>query len=352
MNCGTALPAQAVPPPSVPPPAPGAAPPPVSGYPAGYPPPYTPPVGPPYGVYTAPQQADFSNIFSGTFRVWTENFLPLFVVYLVLGLLVGVLSVASSVAFYGVPHVSGGFLGIGGTTPSATDAAAYVGYELVVILIGWILASAVIGGVTDFAIRRHRGESVPIMDSMNRGFQRLLSIMGANLLVTIITSGVVLLWSALLVMGALALVTGGATASALALVCGGLLLFPLVFVLVIYLTLALSLYAPAVMAEGKHAVDSLGRSWSLTRGHKWSILAAAIVVGILLVIIDGAIVFVGAIGGNWVVELIATAIGTAITGSWITILVAVAYDLIVRQPMPTMWPPTMTPMYPPMYPPR
>ncbi len=325
--------------------------PPPAGAPAGYPPPYAPPTVPPYGAYAPPVRADFSTIFSGTFRVWTENFPPLFAVYLVLGLLVGGLSVAAAFAIYGVPYVAGGFLGVGGTTPSLSDAAAYVAYQVAIVLIAWVVGSAVLGGVTDFAIRRHRGEAVPIMASMSRGFSRVLSIMGANLLVTVITSGVVLLWGVLLAVGALALVAGGVSAGGLALVCGGLVALPFVFVLVIYLWLALSLYAPTIMIEGKHAVDSLGRSWALTRGHKWSLLGAVLVVGILVVVVDGVIVFMGSIGGNWAVEVVATAIGAAVTASWIPILVAVAYDLIVRSPQPSMWPPAMMPP-PPAYPPR
>lgn len=331
--------------PSPPPFPPPAAAPPAPGYPVAYPPPYVP--------YPPPMQANFSNMFSRTFQVWTENFLPLFVVYLVLGLVVGALSVAVAVAVFGVPLVAGGIPGLSpGATPSMADLMAYSGYEFVIVLIGWVLGSLVMGGVTDFAIRRHRGETVRIMDSMNRGFQRLLSLLGANLLMTIITSGVLVLWSILLIAGAFALIAGGSTAGAFALICGGLAAFPFIAVLVVYLILALSLYAPAIMAEGAHAVDSLGRSWSLTKGHKWSLLGAGIVLGILLIIIDGAIAFVGGIGGNWVVGLIATALATAITGSWFAILVSVAYDLIVHQPQPTMWPPTMTPAYPPMYPPR
>ncbi len=290
-------------------------------------------------------------MFSGTFRVWSQNFLPLFVVYLLLGLATSGLSALVAFAIYGVPYAAGGFLGIGGTVPSATDILVYLGYTALTILISWVLGSIVIGGVTDFAVRHHRGERVPIMESMRRGFQRVLSIMGANLLVTIIISGVLLLWAGLLVVGAVSLVTGGTTAAGIALICGGLAALPFVAVFVIYLALALCLWTPAIMVEGAHAVNSLERSWSLTRGHKWSILGTAIVVGILLLIVDGAIVLAGSIGGNLVVETLAAAIGAAVTGSWFAILVAVAYDLIVRSPQPTMWPPTMTPTYPPAYPP-
>ncbi len=285
------------------------------------------------------------------FKVWTENFGPLFLVYLVLALITGTLSLLGAYAILGVWYVSGGFLGVAaGSVPSSTDVLAYAAYQLVVALIDWIFLSVVIGGVTDFSIRRYRGENVRIMDSLGKGFQKLLSILGGNLLVTIITTGVILLWAVVLVLGAFSLATGGSVAGGLALVCGGLLALPFVFVLVLYLVLALAVYVPAIMMEGAHAVDSLGRSWQLMKGHKWPLLWTGIVVGLIALIINAAIGFFGALAGP-VGELIATALATAVTGAWFTILTSVAYELITRQPQPSVWPPTATPMYPPMAPP-
>ena len=352
-NCGAALPAAAVPPPSVPPPSAAGPPPypPPPGYAppaAGYPPPYPPPPGAAYaGPYAPPpRRADFSNLFSGTFQVWTQNFVPLFVVYFIVALVIGFLSFSAAYAIFGVPYAGGTVPGVS-PTPSSADVAALLAYDAVVIVIGWIITSTVIGGITDFSIRRFRGERVPIMDSLSRGFRRFPSILGANLLVAIITSGVVLLWAAILALGALSAFATSNPVGALAVLCGALAALPLVFVFVIYVDLALSLYAPVVMIEGAHAVDSLGRSWNLTKGHKWSLLAAAIVVGIILVVIDGLVVLGIALSGNAVAGVVASAVATAITGSWFTILVAVAYDLIVHEPQPTVWPPATTPMYPP-----
>ncbi len=331
-----------VPPPAVPP-APA------------YPPPYPPPPGAPYPAPYAPPppQATFWGLLSGTFNVWTENFVPLFVVYLVLSLVIGLVSLGASYAILGFPYVAGGGLGISPSTlPSTTDIALFLAFEVVIALVGWMLTSAVVGGVTDLAVRRHRGENVRIMDSLNRGFQRLLSVLGANLLVTLVTAGVFLLWAALLLLGVFAFATGGPTPAAIGLLCGLLALLPFVFLLVIYLVLALSLYAPAIMMEGAHAVDSLGRSWSLTRGHKWSIFWAGIIVGIALIVVNAIITGIVGPAANPVAYVVGEAVATAITGSWFTILAAVAYDLITRTPQPTAWPPTMTATPPPAYPPR
>ncbi len=341
--CGTPMtpmapPSAAAVPPGAPA-APGGTPaPPPAAYPYAMPPP----------TYVMPRRADAGSMISGTFDTWAKNFGPYFLVYLVLALVTGGLSLVGSYVILGVPYVSSGTFSF--TTPSTSNVLAYVGYELLVALVTWVLTSMVLGGVVDFSVRRYRGENVRMMDSLSRGLQRVLSIMGANLLVTLITAGVAILWAVALLLGALSLVSTGTTAGGIAAVCGALVAFPFVLFFVLYVNLALALYAPAVMLEGQHAVDSLGRSWNLMRGHKWSLLGAGIVIGIVLLLIDGALGLVGGIGSNDIVLLVADSIGAALTGAWFAILTSVAYDLITKLPQPSVWPPTYAP--PPAMPPR
>ena len=299
-------------------------------------------------TYVMPRKADAGAMISGTFDTWVKNFAPYFLVYLVLALVLGGLSLAGSYLILGVPYISSGTFAF--TSPSTSDVVAYVAYELLVALVTWILTSMVLGGVVDFSVRRYRGENVRIMDSLSKGMQRVLSIMGANLLVTLITAGVVILWAVALLLGALSLVATGTTAGGIAAVCGALVAMPFVLFFVLYVNLALALYAPAIMLEGQYAVDSLGRSWNLMRGHKLSLFGAGIVIGIVLVLIDAALGAVGGIGGNDIVLLVADAIGAAITGAWFAILTSVAYDLITKLPQPSVWPPTYAP--PQVMPPR
>lgn len=333
-------PVSAAPPPAAAPPlapvaAPGAAPPPAPGVsPSGYPP-----------TYALPRRANATGLLSGTFDVWVKNFGSFFLVYLVLALVTGGLSLAGSYLILGIPYVSGGTFSV--TVPSTAHLVAYVVYQIFVAIVSWVFTSMVLGGVVDLSVRSYRGENVRLKDSLSRGLQRVLSIMGANLLVTVITVGVILLWVVVLILGAFSLVATGGAAGGIAAVCGALVALPFVMILVVYLVIALSLYAPAVMMEGAHAVDSLGRSWNLTRGHKWSIFGAGLVLGILLVILTAIIDGVGVVTGNALIQLVTTALGTAITGAWFAILTSVAYELITKQPQPSVWPPTYTPVYPP-----
>ena len=336
--------AAATPPPAGAPPPPGpapAAPPPPVAPPAGYPPAYPPP------MYVMPPKVDFSTLLSGTFDVWVKNFGSFFLVYLILSLVTGALGLAGAYFILGVPFVAGATPII--ATPTTTNLLAFIAYEIFVGVVGWVFASIVLGGVVDFSVRRYRGENVRIQDSLSKGLQRVLSILGANLLVTLITLGVIMLWVGLLIAGAIAIVATGGTAAGIAAVCGALIALPFIVVLVIYIDIALCLYAPAVMVEGAHAVDSLHRSWSLTRGHKWSIFGAGLILFILIAIIDVAISLGAGVTANPIVELVATALGAAITGAWIAILTSIAYDRIVRQPQPSVWPATTMPY---AFPPR
>lgn len=342
--CGTPMtpvsppPSPATAPPAAPAPAPGVAPPPPPGaYPYGYPPP----------TYALPRRADVSSLLSGTFDVWVKHFSPFFLVYLVLGLATGGLSLAGSYLILGVPLVSSGAFSL--VVPSTASLAAYVAYEVVVAIISWVITSAVVGGVVDFSVRSYRGENVRLTESLSRGLQRVLSIMGANLLVTLITVGVIIVWAAALVLGVVSLATTGGAAGGIAAVCGALIALPFVLFFVLYLVIALCLFAPAIMMEGAHAVDSLGRSWHLTRGHKWSIFGAGLVLFILVAIVAGIGEAAGTLSGNAAVAVVVVALATAITGAWFTILTSVAYDLITKQPQPSVWPPTYAP---PMMPPR
>src|SRR2546426_241179 len=162
--------------------------------------------------------------------------------------------------------------------------------------------------------------------------------LGAIVLLNLIIFGLVIL-PALLIL--VALFAGLSGASALAIVCGGLVAFVVVGVLAIFLYVSLALYAPAIMMENASAVGGLSRSWQMTRGHRWSlfgaILVTAILVGVISIAISIPLGLVGSAGGLIVaafVSVVSSALVSAFVGSWIVILVAVAYDLLVRHPTP------------------
>jgi len=287
-------------------------------------------------------------ILSGMFDVWTKNFLNFFVVFLGLALVNGLIGGLLAFLIIGTFSAGSGiFPGTTVGTVSVASLGALVLLAIVSVLASAIINSIVYGGMTEYAVRRYRGESMTLERALRRGLERFLSILGANIMLTILLFALVLLPLLLAIPGLFLFASGGDPGTALALVCGGLIGFVIGGVIALYVYIGMGLYAPAIMMENHRAVDGLMRSWHLTKGHRWSLLGALIVAGILFFLISVAVTFPAAFFGNAAVNLIATAIASGLVGSWFVILAAVAYDLLVRQPTfgaPPYFPgPTMSP---------
>jgi len=189
----------------------------------------------------------------------------------------------------------------------------------------------VIGSMTEYAVRRHRGESVSLEQAFRRGTERLRSVLGATLLLNLVVFALVVLPFVLLVP----VVAGTSTnpsVGQLFLLCGLLLAVIVGGVVAVFVYVAMSLYAAAIMLENARAVASLSRSWELTRGHRWRLFAAIIVTVILAGIISAAVSVPAGMVQDPIVDIVATAFAAGLVGSWILILTSVAYDLILREP--------------------
>src|SRR5439155_117343 len=184
------------------------------------------------------------------------------------------------------------------------------------------------------AVRKHRAESMTLQQALRRGLDKFLSILGANILLTVIIFGLILT-PILLIFPAIALGSGNPS-GVLALICGlfvGLIVGGFV---AIFVYVACSLYPPAIMMENESAIGGLSRSWAITKGYRWSLFGAILVAAILTGLVSAAITLpVDVIQDRnvrAVVRIVASAIASGIVGAWFVILAAVAYDLIVRQP--------------------
>jgi MFS family permease len=294
------------------------------------------------------------------FDVWTKGFRDFFLVFLVLGLVSGSLGALFNFEVFGTFAPPSGILP--GSSPRGITSVNWqnlVLFGLVLAIVGSILGSIVGGGMTEYSVRRLRGEATTLEKALRRGWQKFPSILGANLPLGLLFFAVIFI--PLLLLLPLALV--GPTfdpSSALASICGALAIFVVGGIIAIYIGVAMSLYAPAIMMEDANAVGGLSRSWRLTKGHWWSIFGALLAVTILAGIIVGVITSAANVLDNGIVSIIAYAIGSGITGAWSVITAVVAYDLIVRQPRfvapayypgPAMGPPPQPPAAPPA-PPR
>ena len=307
----------------------------------------------PYG--RSIRSARAGDILSATFEVWTKDLTSFVVVFLILGIITGVIGSVLSFAILGFfPTRTGGIPGSPNPSLTGIDVPRLVAYLSAAAVASVIVSSVVLGGMTEYAVRRFRGEPMTIEQAIRRGIHRFLSILGANILLTLITLALVILPLVLIVSTILAAGTGGSPSTVLAALCGLLLALLVGGIIAIYVYVAMSLYAPAIMMENKGAVGGLARSWELTRGHRLSIFGAGLVVAIISAIVSGIVTTPASWAGNALVSLVATILASAIVGPWAVILFAVAYDLIARQPTyPTMAPPyyAAPPVAPPIAPP-
>ncbi|HEX9339758.1 MAG TPA: hypothetical protein VF992_01090 [Thermoplasmata archaeon] len=298
-------------------------------YPGGY---------PPYAWGPPMRGSGAGDMLSGTFEVWSKNFVPYFVVYLVLAAISGVIGGALSLAVLNRFGTGTGFVpGTPSEIPSGTTLLSLLLLAVAGVVASTILSSVVLGGMTEFAVRRFRGESMNVEDAIRRGIQRFLSILGANLLLALIVLALVVVPLILLlglVVGSFGAV-GGPTNATLTLVCGLLIALVVGGIIALYVSVGMSLYAPVVMMEGVGAVGGLGRSWAITKGHRLSLFGAILAVVLLGAVVATAIAAPAGILRNPAVSLVAAALASAIVAPWGVILAAVAYDLIVR-PFPSM----------------
>ncbi len=334
--CGQRVPGAVVPPSGAAGPSPAAIPP-------GVPPPAYPPA-----YFVLPRRADFSAIFSGTFSVWGRNVLQYFGVYFALTLATGLLGSLIGSALSNVGFLVPGSPAFPLPGTATTVLVVLVETTLVTLVISVVVGSFVLAGVTDFAVRHHRGESPTLAASFARGTERYPSVLGANAIYALATTGLITL-PELVLFASLSSVLGGSAASPagfLAALCGSAVAFLFLAFIVVYLGLALLVYAPAIVMERLPAMEGLRRSWSLTKGHRWSLFAVVLVLGLLLeavtlavgVFLPFLVLTIGSFG-SFIAVLFLEAAAAGFTSGWFAIMPAVAYDLILRERVAVPYPP-------------
>src|SRR5437867_1107110 len=228
-------------------------------------PPSMPPVAVPYPYVPGPSpwRVRFSTILSSMFKVWSENFLTFFVVFLVLALVNNLIAALLAYALLGTFDIGPGLLTFG----------------LVLLPLLVLIPSISLGGPSSSA-----------------------AIVG---------------------------------------ICGSLIGFVIGGIVALYVAIAMSLYAPAIMIEDTNAIGGLSRSWRLTKRRWWTLFGAFFVAGLLVALITVALTFPVSFFGNVIASMIVSSVASGIVGAWFLILAAVAYDLLVRQPSvaaPTYYP--------------
>jgi len=165
---------------------------------------------------------------------------------------------------------------------------------VVAAVVAWAASTVVQAPIVGAAIEARTGQRDLLGKFLQRGVRRLPAIAGAVGIVVVISIAV-LVGMALGVMGLVkvaSFVPG--RYPPLLMVVGG---SAVVFWFALRTLLAVSLAVPVVLVEGGNGLQAVGRSWSLTAGHRY-----AIAFGILLPII--AVIVMGMGVGMLVPELV------------------------------------------------
>ena len=98
-----------------------------------------------------------------------------------------------------------------------------------------------------------------------------------------------------------------------------LLIIPGLFLITMW-----SVGAPAIVVEGIGSIDAFGRSWSLVKGHGWSVFGALILILLIVIVVQFVLVLIGAAIGLGGV-IVASIIASALTAPIYSIAVSVLY---------------------------
>ena len=288
----------------------------------------TPPVAPPPPPESAPtgyapppvRHATTLSIVTETLRIWTKDLLAYLGIFALYGVGAIAITLLTTWAVLGVAYPTTNAFAPLGYTPAFGLPASYAYVLLVTPVLMALLGVVFTATVTYYALCKRRGARVPWSEALRTGAARFRSVLVGGVLLAFLATA----FAAVDDLPYVESTPGQLGLSFFAAECGLLvLLVPVVFLLV-----ALGLYAPAVMMEGVGAVASLRRSWAVTRGHRLSIFGAGLLFGFLVLAANFAAAYSMTALGNLIVATAAQLVATAVTGSWSTLMPAVAYELI------------------------
>lgn len=169
----------------------------------------------------------------------------------------------------------------------------YVGSASLAIVQGLVIQQLIQGALTNAVAQRYLGQPTSIGSAYRGVLQRLGSLLGAAVLVGLISLGVLLVMGTIIFLMAFlagATFSNGGTGAAV----GGVLaiLFGIFAIVALFVAFALlvvrfSFFTQAIVVEGQQAVGGLRRSWLLVRGSYWRIVGIIFMLSLLIYIIVG-----------------------------------------------------------------
>ncbi|MDF1702420.1 MAG: hypothetical protein P1V36_14820, partial [Planctomycetota bacterium] len=226
---------------------------------------------------------DFGRVLSGTFTVYFKMLLPILVISLVIAGPVGILQIVTQgdllseeVTYEPPPYdpddPDAEWEGSSGFNEDSIMRSIAVGVGAMALE---ALARMVLAGALAYlVVRQQQGRPVGIGEALGRGFARFVPILGV----------VFLVWGAMVLMFVPAVIAGALDIPALL-----ALLILGAFVPMVMWYLSTFVAVPACAVERLGPLASIRRSIALCRGSRWLLLGLSFVMGLIGMMIAGAL---------------------------------------------------------------
>ncbi|MEO1169566.1 MAG: hypothetical protein AAFW97_12730 [Pseudomonadota bacterium] len=207
---------------------------------------------------------------------------------LVLVILAVLLAGLPNAIYSGVAMRSMGLL-VGAQSVFDGDFLSFFGPAMI---IGWVVticaAVAAQAAMTAVVLADLRGSRLEFVEAIKQGLRFFFPVLGITIVYYLAAGAIV----AVPMLGVFGFVGGMANGDAAALGAAFGVVFLLFIVVVpalLFLVVVWIAAVPAAMEERIGVFASLGRSWSLTRGHRWKIVAMVLLYFFALMIVSGTI---------------------------------------------------------------
>ncbi|MGH7665025.1 MAG: hypothetical protein ACRENI_12130 [Gemmatimonadaceae bacterium] len=167
--------------------------------------------------------------------------------------------------------------------PQAPLSEAFGNQQLIFTVIGYLVFAVIDGAMVHAVSQAYLGKPMSgAAESMRAAFARVWTLLGSTLLRWLI------IVAPIMFVGVLAAVLVPLAGTATAMGVAGLgFLIALPFVLHFFARLAVA--TPAIMIEGRGAIASLSRSSTLTRGSRWRVLGAFMLIFLVFFLVAFAL---------------------------------------------------------------
>ncbi len=251
------------------------------------------PVGPPQYPYPppemlyGPERVNVGDVISTSWKVITQR--PIIILPHVISIIIGTIVGGAAITTF--------LFYLSGLSPEEYTPVAFV--WLIVGFIITLTVNTTIGGMyPDLTKQILEGEEVDLGGVVSKALGRLFSLLGAAVLVALITLAGTIPLIIGLILSVLAL-----EIPAMGVI--GLVFLVLGIVLVLYILCWYYCVIPALMLEDRGVIDALSASKQFSNGRKWAIFGFIIIVAIISVILNLIVSFFPGIVGTILVFLVA-----------------------------------------------